>query len=184
MANIDIASSRKDNIIDLLYQTLQHTQSTELQATAECHICQEPFLSGSHPERAVKLPCGHIFGEGCILKWISRLSQSGIKIKCPLCRRSILQLKAPKRLTVQEEPTPQERSLTYSFGLAIWRILLHFLFLTCFVGLVGTGIMFYNDPCWFHFLRILGFGISINVPCYFVGNLMKQHPEMFARHNN
>ena len=78
--------------IDLLYQNLQHTHSSRLHNIAQCHICNERFLSGKHPERPVTLRCGHIFGEGCILKWISPLSDTRGKNSCPLCRTSILKL--------------------------------------------------------------------------------------------
>ena len=76
--------------IDLLYQNVQHTHSSRLHNIAQCHICSERFLSGKHPERPVTLRCGHIFGEGCILKWISPLSDTRGKNSCPLCRTSIL----------------------------------------------------------------------------------------------
>ena len=78
--------------IDLLYQNLQHTHSSRLHNIAQCHICNERFLSGKHPERPVTLRCGHIFGEGCILKWISPSSNTRGKNSCPLCRTSILKL--------------------------------------------------------------------------------------------
>ena len=78
--------------IDLLYQNVQHTHSSQLHSIAKCHICDERFLSGKHPERPVTLRCGHIFGEGCILKWISPLSDIRGKNSCPLCRKSILKL--------------------------------------------------------------------------------------------
>ena len=78
--------------LDLLYQNVQHTQSSRLHNIAQCHICNERFLSGKHPERPVTLRCGHIFGEGCILKWISPLSDTRGKNSCPLCRTSILKL--------------------------------------------------------------------------------------------
>ena len=78
--------------IDLLYQNVQHTHSSRLHNIAQCHICNERFLSGKHPERPVTLRCGHIFGEACILKWISPLSDTRGRNSCPLCRTSILKL--------------------------------------------------------------------------------------------
>lgn len=88
-----------DETLDLLYQSIKHTHSTELQSTAECHICHEPFLSGNHPERRVTLPCSHIFGEGCILKWVSLLLENAGQNSCPMCREPILELRAQEPLT-------------------------------------------------------------------------------------
>lgn len=59
-----------------------------------CDICAEDF-TGSH--RALRLPCNHIFGEGCIKKWLTPFSRcvpvaqerprpEGAN-SCPNCRR-------------------------------------------------------------------------------------------------
>ena len=131
MTNIAIPLGQTEKIIDLLYQNIQHTRSTELQSTAECHICQESFLSGDYPERPVTILCDHIFGEGCILKWLSPLSRDGVKNSCPLCRKPILQLRA------QETPT----TLTmYSYILlATCQCLLFLMFLMCVLSFVIIG---------------------------------------------
>ena len=82
-----------NKIIDLLFRSIQHAHSTDLQNTTECHICSDPFLTGRHPERPVLLRCGHVFGEGCILKWMSPLSRNGCQNSCPLCREPLLDLR-------------------------------------------------------------------------------------------
>lgn len=52
-----------------------------------CCICFEPLsstqLSHGWSEMPVQLPCGHVFGEACILRWT--LTNGS----CPLCRRDI-----------------------------------------------------------------------------------------------
>ena len=83
-----------NKIVDLLFRIVQHAHSGDLHTTAECHICNEPFLTGRHPERPVILRCGHVLGEGCILKWISPLSRNGGQNSCPLCRGTLLDLGA------------------------------------------------------------------------------------------
>ena len=83
-----------NKVVDLLFQSMQHVHSGDLHNTAECHICNEPFLTGQHPERPVILRCGHILGEGCILKWMSPLSRNGRQNTCPLCRRTLLEVGA------------------------------------------------------------------------------------------
>ncbi|KAM0801587.1 hypothetical protein BDR22DRAFT_888481 [Usnea florida] len=82
-----------NKVVDLLFRSMQHVHSSDLHNTAECHICNEPFLTGQHPERPVILRCGHILGEGCILKWMSPLSRNG-QNTCPLCRRTLLDVGA------------------------------------------------------------------------------------------
>ena len=44
----------------------------------------------SAQERAVKLPCGHIFGEDCILDWAQGITPSGRYNGCPWCRSELL----------------------------------------------------------------------------------------------
>lgn len=83
-----------NKILDLLFRNVQHAHSGDLHTTAECHICNEPFLTGRHPERPVILRCGHVLGEGCILKWMSPLSRNGGQNSCPLCRGTLLDLGA------------------------------------------------------------------------------------------
>ena len=79
-----------NEVVDLLFHNVQYAHSGDLENTAECHICNEPFLTGCDPERPVILRCGHIMGEGCILKWMSPLSGRGSQNSCPLCRKPLL----------------------------------------------------------------------------------------------
>ena len=64
-----------------------------------CSICQEPFQkpgrvtrSQASRENAAKLPCGHIFGQQCITRWLKESDT------CPQCRRSF-PLHKPEPLT-------------------------------------------------------------------------------------
>lgn len=60
--------------------------SLELDAR-ECGICREPYgeVSGSEPEEAVKLPCGHVLGKLCLTVMVGSWRHQS----CPLCRRPI-----------------------------------------------------------------------------------------------
>lgn len=67
----------------------------------DCPICQEPFQgpgrvtrSQSARERAAKLPCGHVFGQQCISRWLKESDT------CPQCRRSF-PLRKPEPLTLR-----------------------------------------------------------------------------------
>lgn len=131
-----------EKIIDLLFRSVRHAHSTELQSTAECHICQKPFLSGSHPERPVALSCRHIFGEGCILKWVSPLPDNRGRNSCPMCREPIFEVRALELFTT----TP-----TYSEDLQDSATLFRFPYLW------GLADLVYNVPFWLY-------EISIHVP--------------------
>lgn len=50
----------------------------------DCSICLEEFCSNER--KVVKIQCGHVYHESCILKWLDN-SHS-----CPLCRSPILPL--------------------------------------------------------------------------------------------
>ena len=54
-----------------------------------CHVCLEPFLTGSSPELPIKLPCGHICGSVCILKWLAPQQARPREKNCPVCRKPI-----------------------------------------------------------------------------------------------
>ena len=67
-------------------------------ASRECIICRGPYgepasFDGGKAEKPVQLPCGHIFGKGCVKVLLSPKSEgeeSGWgEILCPLCRRVI-----------------------------------------------------------------------------------------------
>ena len=76
-----------------------------------CNICREPFTTDgpaigagtggsgdtwmhhSRPEILVQLPCKHIFGSQCLVHWCTPSANKD----CPLCRTSIIELKAGYR---------------------------------------------------------------------------------------
>ena len=49
------------------------------QEEKECSICQESF---QNEEKLIKLPCKHIYHQGCIKQWLVK------KDSCPTCRSS------------------------------------------------------------------------------------------------
>ena len=56
-------------------------QEEEEHADNVCLICQEEWTTEEGPHRVVSLSCGHVFGEKCIVAWLSTKSQ------CPVCKR-------------------------------------------------------------------------------------------------
>ena len=88
-------SSRKGNIQGLMVPLETSTLSPE---DRDCTICQEAFQgpgrvtrSQAGRECAIELPCGHIFGENCIMRWLEESDT------CPQCRRLFI-LEASKSL--------------------------------------------------------------------------------------
>jgi hypothetical protein len=45
-----------------------------------CSICLAELLVGS---QATRLPCSHLYHEGCIMKWLGRSNT------CPMCRQTV-----------------------------------------------------------------------------------------------
>lgn len=74
------------------------------EGSKSCMICQEGFLSGGSPELPMKLPCGHIAGSQCLLKWLSPLSAAGSN-SCPMCRAPVLDAQNVTRLPIGGEVT-------------------------------------------------------------------------------
>jgi hypothetical protein len=72
-----------------------------------CLICQEemekPAPDGTPAERALKLPCDHIYGEDCLKQWIRSWDPEGPKFSlCTLCREDF------SLTPVREEPEEEE----------------------------------------------------------------------------
>ena len=53
-----------------------------------CAICTLPFLEGDNPEVPLRLECGHVFGVGCMLKWLSPTARNSNN-SCPMCRKPV-----------------------------------------------------------------------------------------------
>ena len=64
-------------VLENLTKTLVTPEDLTNDETKDCVICLEEFTSG---EEVVKLTCGHLFHEECILGWLK------INCTCPMCR--------------------------------------------------------------------------------------------------
>ncbi|XP_024979798.1 E3 ubiquitin-protein ligase MPSR1-like [Cynara cardunculus var. scolymus] len=51
-------------------------------ATGVCTVCMESFQSSCK-----QAPCGHVYHDGCITKWLSFCNS------CPICRSKVLDLR-------------------------------------------------------------------------------------------
>lgn len=50
-----------------------------------CDICLTEYNTGEESENPVRLPCGHVFGDDCLSKWLSS-SEATKTSTCPVCR--------------------------------------------------------------------------------------------------
>ena len=61
--------------------SLQKVDPQTLDPEDHCMICHTEYDSAT--ESPVRLPCGHVFGESCILQWLWARDRN----TCPLCSR-------------------------------------------------------------------------------------------------
>ena len=81
----------------------------DLKDNDECCICLEYYALGPNPELPAQLPCGHIMGQGCLLKWVNlrQPDSDHWQFACPYCRQNFVWFKG------QPEPgkaRPEQRS--------------------------------------------------------------------------
>ena len=62
----------------------------EIQKYSPCAICWAPYDEGVMSDKPIKLPCRHVFGEKCLLKWAQGKTPSGYRNGCPLCHADLL----------------------------------------------------------------------------------------------
>lgn len=95
------------NVAEFLLTKLEPINLDELEsADRECTICHHEFRTSGvvkHEHTPVKTPCGHIFGQKCIIKWLQPMNFWGLKdeshtepaenlpwvhgkTSCPMCR--------------------------------------------------------------------------------------------------
>lgn len=103
-------------IIRFFMKGLKFVNAADLESKdLDCGICTQDFTTGyRRSHRAVRLPCGHIFGEPCIKKWlrpykpcVSQMPATGGSSgrpvganTCPNCRRAFF----PPQRTVDALP--------------------------------------------------------------------------------
>ena len=85
--------------------SLPAASAEEVAADDTCHICFEKYghpTPTEGPEHPLRLPCGHIFGNACLIKLLAIDSQLELtNSACPLCRATleVFDLEVPELLT-------------------------------------------------------------------------------------
>lgn len=76
-----------DKAIADLKQRFTEPSAELIQQNPLCGICWND-LDGE--DRPVKLPCGHVFGEECVISWAKGITPTGRYHGCPYCRAELL----------------------------------------------------------------------------------------------
>ena len=101
----ETVSHKKRRLVDETSQTTSSSsnarntregESEEEQQPSQSNTSQPVYLSeyvGEFNHSAVKMPCSHIFGKGCLCEWLK------LHTTCPLCRFSVLEETASEPAT-------------------------------------------------------------------------------------
>ena len=66
---------------------------TDLVEGDNCPICVEQFQNAEDAEKPVRLPCRHIMGKDCLLKWMNSSARNNNL--CPICRGVLFERRRP-----------------------------------------------------------------------------------------
>ena len=76
-----------DKAIETLQQRFTVPSADLVQQNPLCGICWNDYEEKDLP---VKLPCGHVFGEECVMTWARGTTPTGRHNGCPSCRAELL----------------------------------------------------------------------------------------------
>ena len=76
-----------DKAIRALRQRFTTPSADNIQQNPICRIC---WMDYEGEDRPVMLPCGHVFGEECIVTWLKRVTPRGRHNGCPCCQAEFL----------------------------------------------------------------------------------------------
>lgn len=76
-----------EQAIETLQPRFMAPSADLLQQNPLCCICWNDYDDGDLP---VKLPCGHVFGEDCVIAWARGTTPTGRHNGCPSCRAQLL----------------------------------------------------------------------------------------------
>ena len=111
-----------------------------------CPICLEQLFSQKSAELPLMLPCGHIFGDICLLMWVKPLDRGSAHNNCPLCRAPILPTPSQDKVPAVSLVNSPERLLSNLRDILgevffIWLLMALIIFLIVGVIIVATIIV-------------------------------------------
>lgn len=83
-----------DKAIAKLKRRFTKPSADLIEQNPRCGICWNDFVGEDRP---VKLPCGHVLGEECIISWAGGTTSTGRHHGCPYCRAELLPPSLPSR---------------------------------------------------------------------------------------
>ena len=89
-----------DSAIQALRQSFTRPSAAVIRHHPMCRICWNNYQGGDQP---VILPCGHVFGEECIISWARRVTPRGRHNGCPFCGAELLPPSLQSRRSVLGE---------------------------------------------------------------------------------
>ena len=123
-------SHKKRRLVDETSQTTSSSsnarntregESEEEQQPSQSNTSQPVYLSeyvGEFNHSAVKMPCSHIFGKGCLCEWLK------LHTTCPLCRFSVLRKLHQNQLQMIQPITFHFSQYPLTATLTPWEMLL------------------------------------------------------------
>lgn len=60
-----------------------------------CMICSDHYWTGTEAELPLQLPCGHVFGEHCLIRWLTGIGGPKQHGNCPMCREHHVDVNMP-----------------------------------------------------------------------------------------
>ena len=82
-----LSLSNMDKAIRALRQRFAEPSADDIQQHPLCRICWTDYEGEDRP---VRLQCGHVFGEECIIIWSRGVTPTGRYNGCPWCRAELL----------------------------------------------------------------------------------------------
>ena len=104
-----------EKAIATLKQRFTTPSADEIQQHPLCSICWSDY---DGDDQAVVLPCGHVFGEECIIAWASGVTPRGRHNGCPYCRAELL----PPSMHSRSKALADLVSDLIALGPALWSL--------------------------------------------------------------
>lgn len=151
-----------DTAITTLKQRFSKPPAEQIEEDKKCTICWNDYEGNDGP---VKLPCGHIFGEECILTWAQCTTPSGRYQGCPFCQAELLRpsLRSRASILVYLYEDVEHRVLGVYGG--FWGL--------AFACGLEAGCMVFLQFPESEFCRIVGLGLKVCLHVFMMVRLVK-----------
>lgn len=106
--------------INTLKKRFTTPSADSLQQHPLCGICLKDYNGEDQP---IMLPCGHVFGEQCVITWAQGTTPNGRHNRCPVCRAELLPPSLHSRISALYWWSADAADVCYTFWLVIMDIL-------------------------------------------------------------